>query len=69
MGVAAAGAHPAAEGVGQTKGEKREYGKYAILGAQQGAEFGKTYKNNIKALSLINDFEWLEKAYKESVDE
>tara|TARA_Y100001937_G_scaffold128718_1_gene207258 strand:- start:1984 stop:2694 length:711 start_codon:yes stop_codon:yes gene_type:complete len=55
--------------VWQTKGEKREYGKYAILGAQQGAEFGKTYKNNIKALSLINDFEWLEKAYKESVDE
>ena len=55
--------------VWQSKGEKREYGKYAILGAKQGAEFGKTYKKNLKALSLINDFEWLEKAYKESVDE
>ena len=52
-----------------TRGKKREYGKYALLGAQQGAEFGKTYKDNIKALSLINDFEWLEKAYKESIDD
>ena len=51
--------------VWQTKGEKREYGKYAILGAQQGADFGATYKNNLKVLNYINDFEWLREAWEE----
>jgi|TARA_B100002019_G_scaffold292370_1_gene315250 hypothetical protein len=52
--------------VWQTKGANRENGKYAIQGAQQGADFGKAYRNNIKTLSLINDFEWLEQTFKEA---
>tara|TARA_B100001094_G_scaffold103775_1_gene100040 strand:- start:602 stop:1306 length:705 start_codon:yes stop_codon:yes gene_type:complete len=45
--------------VWQTKGEKRPYGEWAILGAQQGADFGKQYKDNEDTLNLINDFDWL----------
>ncbi|MAI03220.1 MAG: hypothetical protein CMQ75_01660 [Gammaproteobacteria bacterium] len=52
--------------VWQTKGADRENGKYAVQGAQQGADFGRAYRNNIKTLSLINDFEWLEQTFKEA---
>ena len=45
------------------RGEKREYGKYAIMGATQGADFGKYYKNNETALKLINDFDWLREQF------
>jgi len=45
------------------RGEKREYGEYAMLGAQQGADFGKHYSNNIDALKLINDFDWLKEQF------
>jgi hypothetical protein len=39
------------------------FGKYAILGANQGREFGLKYKNNVEQLKLINDFEWLKKQF------
>jgi len=52
--------------VWQTKGADRENGKYAILGAKQGADFGFAYRNNVKTLNLINDFEWLEETYKDA---
>lgn len=45
------------------RGEDRPYGKYAILGANQGREFGETNKNNVKALAYINDFEWLKEQF------
>lgn len=45
------------------RGEKREYGKYAIMGAKQGADFGTYYKNNETALKLINDFDWLREQF------
>jgi hypothetical protein len=46
-----------------TRGENRKYGEYAILGAQQGKEFGTHYKGNQSALSKINDWEWLKKTF------
>ena len=52
--------------VWQTKGADRQNGKYAILGAKQGADFGFAYRNNVKTLNLINDFEWLEETYKDA---
>lgn len=46
-----------------TRGENRKYGEYAILGANQGKDFGIHYKGNKKALSLINDWEWLKEQF------
>jgi len=51
--------------VWQERGAKRPFGKDAILGAKQGAEFGKNYAMNIKALNKINDFEWLKETYEQ----
>ena len=53
--------------VWQTRGMKRPYGEYAILGAEQGGEFGKTYQNDKSALKMINDFEWLERKFEEAI--
>lgn len=46
-----------------TRGENRRFGEYAILGAQQGRDFGEHYKGNKKALSLINDWDWLKEQF------
>jgi len=46
-----------------TRGENRKYGEYALLGAQQGRDFGTHYKGNQSALSKINDWEWLKKTF------
>jgi hypothetical protein len=46
-----------------TKGEDREFGDFAIMGAKEGAEFGKAYKDQPDMLGLINDFKWLEKKF------
>lgn len=43
----------------QTVGEDKMYGKYALLGAKMGAEYGKKNQDNIEALKKINDFDWL----------
>ena len=53
--------------VWQTKGEKRPFGKYAILGAQQGADFGEKYKDEEETLNLINDFDWLKDTFDDAV--
>jgi len=44
----------------KTVGADRPFGKYAILGANAGFEYGIKNKNNIEALKLINDFDWIE---------
>lgn len=44
-------------------GKDREFGDFAIMGAIEGAEFGKTHKNQPDMLGLINDFSWLEKRF------
>lgn len=50
-----------------TRGENRRYGEYALLGAQQGREFGEHYKDNKNALRKINDWDWLKEQYDASV--
>ena len=49
------------------RGEDRRYGDYAILGANQGRDFGEHYKNNTKALNKINDWEWLKEKFNEAL--
>jgi len=50
-----------------TVGEDRPYGKFAILGAQMGKEYGESYRNDKDALKLINNFEWLEQTFKNEI--
>ena len=50
-----------------TRGENRRYGEYAILGANQGKDFGTHYKGNIDALRKINDWDWLKEKFDEAL--
>jgi hypothetical protein len=49
-----------------TTGKDKLYGKYAIQGACAGRDYGYTNKDNLEALKLINDFDWLEGKFKEA---
>lgn len=40
-----------------------EFGNFALMGANEGAEFGRTNFDKLDQLKLINDFEWLEKRF------
>lgn len=40
-----------------------EFGDFSIAGANEGREFGTTYRNQPEMLRLINDFDWLEKKF------
>ena len=44
-------------------GEDRPYGEYAIRGAEKGADYGRTNRDNTQALKKINDFEWLKEQF------
>ena len=44
-------------------GNERGFGEYAIAGAIAGREYGEANKNNMEALSKINDFGWLEQQF------
>lgn len=44
-------------------GEECEFGDFAIMGAKEGAEFGRAHKNQPDMIGLINDFSWLEKKF------
>ena len=46
-------------------GADKPFGKYAISGAIAGRKYGEENKNNIEALSKINDFDWLKKVFDE----
>lgn len=48
-----------------TLGEDKQYGSYAISGAIAGRHYGLENKGNLEALKKINDFEWLDKKFKE----
>lgn len=48
-----------------TRGEKRQFGEFCILGANAGKEYGEKYRDNTEMLGKINDFEWLEKQFAE----
>jgi len=49
-----------------TLGANRPYGDFAMDGAQQGKKYGEQNKNNPAQLKLINDFDWLQKYFKET---
>ena len=42
-----------------TVGKEQLYGKYCILGANHGKEYGEKFKDDIDELNKINDFKWL----------
>ena len=46
-----------------TVGKERMFGNHCILGANQGKEYGKKFKDDIDKLNKINDFEWLHEKY------
>lgn len=46
-----------------TKGKKQPYGPYAIMGANQGRDFGTHYRQDLKSLNKINDFKWLKEKF------
>jgi len=49
------------------RGIKRPFGEYAILGAQQGRDFGIRYRDKPKTLARINDFDWLKEVFESHV--
>ena len=49
-----------------TVGKDKPFGKYAILGAKAGREYGYKNKDNVEELKKINDFDWLETVYNAS---
>jgi hypothetical protein len=52
-----------------SRGKDRPYGEYCIMGANQGKEFGMHYRNDLKALRKINDFDWLRTQFDRAVDD
>lgn len=46
-------------------GIDREFGNWAISGANAGRKYGYDNKDDVGALKLINDFDWLEKKFNE----
>ena len=49
-----------------TLGRDRAFGEHAIRGAITGREYGTKNQNNLEALKLINDFDWLKNKFKEA---
>lgn len=46
-----------------TVGEDKNFGQYALAGAQKGRQYGLEHKNNPDALRKINDFDWLKERF------
>ena len=46
-----------------TVGDYQPYGEYAIKGAIAGKEYGLSNKDNLLALKMINNFDWLEQQF------
>jgi hypothetical protein len=44
-------------------GENRPFGKYAIAGAKAGEAYGSANKDNLEALKMINNFDWLQEQF------
>lgn len=47
-------------------GRDSEFGDYAIQGAREGRKYGLDNKDNLEALKMINDRQWLKERYNES---
>jgi hypothetical protein len=39
-----------------------------MIGANQGKEFGTYYRNDLKSLKKINDFDWLREQFEKTTD-
>lgn len=52
-----------------SRGEEQPFGKYAIMGANQGREFGTYYRNKDRVLNLINDFDWLREQFEITLED
>ena len=52
-----------------TRGDNKENGKYCIMGANQGKDFGEYYRGNLKILKKINDFQWLKEQFEQVKDD
>jgi hypothetical protein len=48
-----------------TVGNDRQYGEYAIDGANEGRKYGEYYRDSLQDLRRINDFMWLEERFNE----
>lgn len=46
-----------------TVGAEREFGDFALMGANEGREFGVKYANHPDMLRMINDYSWLEERF------
>ena len=46
-----------------SRGKDKPNGKYAIMGANQGKDFGTHYRKNNNVLKKINDFDWLREQF------
>lgn len=49
-------------------GWHRYNGQYAVLGAQAGVKYGLTNANNLSAMHLINDWNWLKQEFRKNVN-
>lgn len=52
-----------------TRGENQQFGDYCIMGAKQGRDFGKFYKDQPEILNKINDFEWLRETFEDTTSD
>ena len=52
-----------------TLGADRNFGEYAISGANEGRKWGEQHSKDDEMLGKINDFEWLEEKFKEIYNE
>lgn len=46
-----------------TKGNDRQYGEYALHGASLGKQYGAENYDNLEALKLINNYEWMKNEF------
>jgi len=46
-----------------TKGSDRQYGEYALHGAELGKQYGAENYDNLEALKLINNYEWMKNEF------
>ena len=49
------------------KGGNKPFGSYVLLGARQGRDYGKKFKDDLLALNKINDFFWLKNFFLNNV--
>ena len=50
------------------KGANQDFGKYVLLGANQGKEYGQKHKGDLKSLHKINNFIWLNRFFKTNAE-